>query len=227
MCSWRRDLLSGRLERTWCVISVRCQNYQLTSNSITVKSYMCSAVDMNRIWWQKWRRRWQSNNERTTRTLLCRVPKNKKWQCVAVLGIWWGGTKTWCGFLIQIKATEFWRIIRKFLVKLEEMNCRSDSTTPRESSEAFLAGKKINCRTFSTFRKPFKLYQKILTKLTVLIHLASHRFWASGRWWCSSRSTNVWHVCGMHPNPFPVHMESEGVRVRPFSRTRDLLDRRA
>ena len=26
---------------------------------------------------------------------------------------------------------------------------------------------------------------------------------------------------------FLVHMESEGVRVRPFSRTRDLLDRRA
>ena len=27
--------------------------------------------------------------------------------------------------------------------------------------------------------------------------------------------------------PFPVHMESEGVRVRPFSCTRDLLDHRA
>ena len=55
---WRLDLLSGRLERIRCVISVRCRNYQLTSNSITVKSYMCSAVNMNRIWWHIKARKW-------------------------------------------------------------------------------------------------------------------------------------------------------------------------
>jgi len=58
VCSWLCDLLSGRLERTWCVISIICQNYQLTSNSITVKSYMCSAVNMNRIWWHIKARKW-------------------------------------------------------------------------------------------------------------------------------------------------------------------------
>ena len=58
VCSWRRDLLSGRLERIRCVISIRCRQYQLTSNSITVKSYMCSAVDMNRIWWHIKARKW-------------------------------------------------------------------------------------------------------------------------------------------------------------------------
>jgi hypothetical protein len=33
----------------------------------------------------------------------------KEWKWVAVLGIRWGGKKSWRGFWIQIKATEFWR----------------------------------------------------------------------------------------------------------------------
>ena len=42
------------------------------------------------------------------------------------------------------------------------------------SSGAFLAGEKIKLlNIFYTLRKPFKLYQKILTKLTMLINLPS------------------------------------------------------
>ncbi len=66
-------------------------------------------------------------------------------------------------------------------------------TTLWDSSPAFWWGEKLS-NILSTLRKLLKLYLNILTKLIVLIRLALHPNRASGRWWCSHRSTNFRHL---------------------------------
>ena len=147
VCSCCHDLLSGRIQHTWCIISIRCQNYQLTGNGITVKHHVCSVVDMNRVWWHIKVQKWVV--EHVTMSLCtdhARMTSTAGFSCKESNSRWHQPCNGWlnCHFLtVKNQRKRGWVRLTKSGLEGSRMHQISDSQTGRSYLKFNCKGKEV------------------------------------------------------------------------------------